>query len=214
MSKIIGICGSIGSGKGTVADILVKNGYTKISFADRLKDGVASMFGWDRDLLEGNNTESREWREKPDNFWSKEIGKEITPRYVLQKVGTECMREGLWDNLWVSLVKQEIETNKDKNYVIPDVRFPNEIECIRKLGGQVILVERERPLYWATARNINQNWSTKGEYHSMNVVFPKVHESEWRWILEDWEYDKIISNQNTLENLTHQVQDLLLSTQF
>ena len=48
----------------------------------------------------------------------------------------------------------------------------------------------------------------------MNVVFPKVHESEWRWILEDWEYDKIISNQNTLENLTHQVQDLLLSNQF
>ena len=43
---IIGICGLIGSGKGTVADILVDHfGYTKISFADKLKDGVATVFG-------------------------------------------------------------------------------------------------------------------------------------------------------------------------
>ena len=38
---IIGICGLIGSGKGTVADILVEqHNFTKISFADKLKDGV------------------------------------------------------------------------------------------------------------------------------------------------------------------------------
>ena len=43
---IIGICGLIGSGKGTVADILVNtHKFTKISFADKLKDGVASVFG-------------------------------------------------------------------------------------------------------------------------------------------------------------------------
>ena len=40
---IIGICGLIGSGKGTVADILVENhNFEKLSFADKLKDGVAS----------------------------------------------------------------------------------------------------------------------------------------------------------------------------
>ena len=39
---IIGICGLIGSGKGTVADILVENhNFEKLSFADKLKDGVA-----------------------------------------------------------------------------------------------------------------------------------------------------------------------------
>ena len=42
---IIGICGLIGSGKGTVADILVERNYKKISFADKLKDGVAEVFG-------------------------------------------------------------------------------------------------------------------------------------------------------------------------
>ena len=49
---IIGICGLIGSGKGTAADILVEqHGFTKISFADKLKDGVATVFGWDREML-------------------------------------------------------------------------------------------------------------------------------------------------------------------
>ena len=38
---IIGICGLIGSGKGSVADILVENhNFEKLSFADKLKDGV------------------------------------------------------------------------------------------------------------------------------------------------------------------------------
>ena len=62
---IIGICGLIGSGKGSVADILVQeHNYIKLSFADKLKDGVASVFGWDRQMLEGDNAESRKWREQ------------------------------------------------------------------------------------------------------------------------------------------------------
>ena len=77
---IIGICGLIGSGKGTVADILVERNYKKISFADKLKDGVAEVLGWDRAMLEGDTDSSREWRELQDAFWSKETGKEITPK--------------------------------------------------------------------------------------------------------------------------------------
>ena len=50
---IIGICGLIGSGKGTVADVLVDQGFTKVSFADKLKDGVSTIFGWDRAMPVG-----------------------------------------------------------------------------------------------------------------------------------------------------------------
>ena len=51
---LIGVVGLISSGKGTVADRLVeKHGYQKDSFAKSLKDAVASMFNWDRSMLEG-----------------------------------------------------------------------------------------------------------------------------------------------------------------
>jgi dephospho-CoA kinase len=51
-SKIIGLCGLIGSGKGTVANELWQTyGYQPRSFANALKDGVASLFGSDRKTL-------------------------------------------------------------------------------------------------------------------------------------------------------------------
>ena len=74
---IIGLCGLIGSGKGTVADVLVEQGYEKISFADKLKDGVASVPNWDRQMLEGDTDESHEWRETVDTFWTQETGRTI-----------------------------------------------------------------------------------------------------------------------------------------
>ncbi len=49
---IIGICGLIGSGKDTIAEYLIKeHNYIKLSFADKLKDSVATMFDWDRELF-------------------------------------------------------------------------------------------------------------------------------------------------------------------
>ena len=210
MRKVIGICGLIGSGKGTVADQLVEQNYKKISFADKLKDGVSTIFGWDRLLLEGDTRESREWREVPDEFWSKELNKEVTPRLVLQLFGTDCMRMGFDDNIWVNLVKKEILDNPDQNYVIPDVRFPNEIDMVRELQGQVWQIRRgPKPLWWATAIGINENWDTiETENHSMKVVFPEVHQSEWRWVLNDDKFDQIIENNETLDKLIDRVNTL------
>ena len=77
---IIGISGLIGSGKNAVAQSLTENfGYKQIAFADAVKDSVSSLFGWDREMLEGDTPESREWREQPDEFWSEETDKTITP---------------------------------------------------------------------------------------------------------------------------------------
>jgi len=208
---IIGICGLIGSGKGTVADTLIaEHDFKKISFADALKDGVATIFNWDRKMLEGDTKNSRDWREKQDDFWSSETGKEITPRLVLQLFGTDCMREGFFDGVWVSLVKQKILNNPTQNFVIPDVRFPNEINVIKELKGEVWQVRRgEKPLWWATAISVNQHIDDLQEVHSMNIVFPEVHQSEWRWVSDDKDFDIVIENNSTLEDLKRLVLDRL-----
>jgi hypothetical protein len=195
--KIIGICGFIGSGKGTVADTLVNEyGYTKLSFADTLKDGVAAVFNWDRKLLEGDTKDSRDWRETPDTFWTTELGREITPRYTLQLFGTDCMRRGFAEEIWVLAVKRQLVDNPDTNYVIPDVRFFNERAMLRNLGGQVWRVKRGPDPEWANkAISDNRYDTTWMDEH------PKIHESEWRWLDYSTEFDKTINNDNDLVTL-------------
>jgi len=198
MGKVIGVCGLIGSGKGTVADILVnKYGFEKLSFADRLKDGAAAIFGWPRDLLEGDTKDSRDWRQVPDTFWTNELCREITPRLVLQLMGTECMRKGFDESIWVSLVKQRIQADPDKNWVIPDVRFENEQEMIGILGGEVWQVRRgELPDWW------NKAVASRDNPERAPMCFRSdIHPSEWHWVDDDKHFDVIIENNGTLEAL-------------
>ena len=195
---IIGICGLIGSGKGTVADILVDQGFKKVSFADKLKDGVATIFGYDRAMLEGDTDESRSWREQPDEFWSKETGRTITPRIVLQEFGTDCMRNGYYDGVWVSLLKQQILDNPG-DYVIPDVRFRNEQDMIRELSGQIWRVQRgDVPEWYGCAMLDNTTGSTLMEAYD-------VHSSEYKWIDMNNKFDATFYNENTIEDLKNLV---------
>ena len=201
---IIGICGLIGSGKGTVADILVDyHNFQKISFADKLKDGVAQVFGWDRAMLEGDTDRSRLWREKVDEYWTKETGREITPRLVLQEFGTDCMRMGFYDGIWVSLVKKHMLDNPHVNYVIPDVRFPNEMKMIRELDGKVWQVRRgENPEWFSSAILDNTTGSNLMENY-------EVHTSEWKWIDTNDKFDNMLFNDSTLDALYSQVEQTL-----
>ena len=197
---IIGICGLIGCGKRTVGDILVEEyGFTKLSFADKLKDGVATVFNWDRAMLEGDTVESREWRETQDDFWSRETGRTITPRLVLQEFGTDCMRHGFDDSIWVSLVKQELVKYPKKNFVIPDVRFPNEANMIKSIHGEVWRVRRGQDPVWMRM------------YQDIGVEPKEVHESEWRWAKVD--FNNVIYNDLGIDELKSQVKGLLASNE-
>jgi hypothetical protein len=198
--KIIGVCGLIGSGKGTVADMLVaEHGFVKLSFADRLKDSVAVLFDWPRDMLEGDTQESREWREQTDAFWTSETGRTITPRLVLQEFGTECMRSGFYDGIWVSLVKKRIQDSPRTNFVLPDTRFPNEIKMLQEIGGNVWWVRRgDLPAWWGSAVLDNTTGSSLMSEHA-------IHPSEWHWANTNDKFDSIIYNDATFDELRRQV---------
>jgi len=193
-NMIIGICGLIGSGKGTVADVLVDQGFTKVSFADKLKDGVSTIFGWDRAMLEGDTDESRQWREQRDDFWSAETEMEVTPRLVLQLFGTDCLRNGFHDGVWVSLLKKHMLDNPG-NYVIPDVRFRNEQNMIRELGGEIWRVQRgDIPEWYGCAMLDNTTGSDLMEAYD-------VHPSEYKWIDMNNKFDVTLYNEGTIEDL-------------
>ena len=100
MTNLIGICGLIGSGKDTIAGTLVGIGWKRYSMAKPLKDMTAALFNWPRDMVEGDTAESRAWREQRDDWWSERLAREITPRSVLQYMGTEVMRQNFHDDIW------------------------------------------------------------------------------------------------------------------
>jgi hypothetical protein len=192
---LIGVVGLIGSGKGTVSDRLEqKHNFRKDSFAKSLKDAVSSMFNWDREMLEGKTDQSRAWREKPDTFWSKRFGKDVTPRWVLQYFGTEVMRHGMHDAIWVDSCMARYD---GKPTVIADTRFENEIKIIREMGGSILLVKRGQDPDWFT------------DYVEGNVVPKNVHLSEYAWAKS--EYDHLITNDGTLEDLHSKIDDLIVS---
>lgn len=185
---IIGLVGFIGSGKGTVRDILMReHGYHGCAFADSLKDAVSTIFSWPRELLEGDSNTSRAFRDRVDPWWSHKFGYEVTPRLMLQKMGTEACRNNLADNIWIAALEKRIHGHED--VVISDVRFPNEIDFVRSAGGKIILISRSPS-------------PTEEE-------LARMHISETAWRKES--VDCVIDNNGSIQDLKRNVEITLTS---
>jgi len=212
MKKIIGICGLIGHGKDTAAGFLIEEGFHRISFAGVLKDACANVFGWDRELLEGSTDESREWRETPDEWWSARLDiPDFTPRLALQQVGTDVLRTHCHPDIWVAACERQVAM-AEKDVVISDCRFFNELSAIKRLGGTTTVVWRhDKPVWWSNASTINKaNASDKPKHivDGMTNRYPDVHKSEWSWA--GWEFDLELYNTSTLTDFRQQTLDKLI----
>jgi len=203
---IIGLVGFIGSGKGTVGDILEQKGFVKDSFAKPLKDACAVIFGWPRELLEGDTEVSRKWREEPDAFWSEKFGKTFSPRLALQLMGTEAGRNVFHQDIWVTSL---LNRSKGKNVVVTDVRFENEIKFIQDNGGIIIRVKRgDEPEWYQDVLNVkagpkNMNYSlSKNKLNKLGI-----HQSETDWIGSEFDY--VIGNNGTIDDLGNKVNEVL-----
>jgi hypothetical protein len=178
---IIALCGSAGSGKDTLASLLInKHNYVKLSFAGTLKDVVSIMFSWDRNLLEGDTKESRLWREQVDDYWAKRLNiKDLTPRFVLQFIGTDVFRNHFHPEIWIACIERKISLHK--KVVITDCRFKNEIELIKKYDGKIIKINRDNCIAGS-------------------------HISEHEWMSAN--FDHIIDNNGTIEELYSNFESL------
>lgn len=202
---IVGIIGSIGSGKDSIAEYLLKeHNFKQDSFARSLKDAVANVFNWDRDLLEGKTQESRIWREEPDTWWAERLSiPHLTPRWVLQYWGTEVCRHGFHSDIWLASLEKRL-LNNQSNVVISDCRFENEIHAIKALGGKIIHVKRGAPPQWEDLEIA----ASKGD-NDAKVLLESygVHTSEWAW--RSVEPDIVIENNSTFEELYSNVAAFL-----
>jgi len=221
---IIGLAGLAGSGKDTVANFIVeKYEFVRVSFANALKDASAVIFSWPRDMLEGDTSESRDWREQVDPYWSAKFGYAVTPRIMLQKFGTDVCRRHLHDNIWINCVEKKLQENHKNNLntIITDVRFPNEVKMIRNAGGKIFRVKRgAEPVWWDLAIKANSLYpSLPGDNKaSVDLITNKLeiehnlHISEWAWV--GTSFDSVINNDSTLEDLDAAVTNIVAVYEF
>lgn len=201
---IYGICGYIGSGKDTIGQYLLKKGYVKLSFAGVLKDVLSIMFDWEREIIEGDTEESREFRNKEDKWWSERLEIDnFTPRRCMQWIGTELFRNNFHKNIWVFIVEKKIDKliSEGKNIVITDARFKEELDLIKKYNGKIIHVKRYKPVW--------EKYVLNNEENKLREL--GIHESEYRWYIEYKDkFDYIIDNTSSKEELYNKLDNIQL----
>ena len=132
---LIGLTGPSGVGKTTLAKAWIKNGENRyrLPFALPLKRCVAGLLGINRDVLDD---------EKFKDTVIEDIG--VSPRTLLQLIGTDCIRKCLGDDFWINLwLKSYRQIVDSLDVIVDDIRFENEASCIRQLGGTIIHVNRK-----------------------------------------------------------------------
>jgi hypothetical protein len=147
--RLIGILGKKQSGKDTVASYLVKKyEFKKRAMADPLKLALKEWFYFSDDQLNGKS------KEIVDERWG------CSPRKAMQFIGTELVRNNMHKLLpddhgdfWIKNFCLFYNSTREK-IVVPDIRFPNEIEMIKNLGGKIIGVDRK---FWNEDRHLSEN---------------------------------------------------------
>jgi hypothetical protein len=165
MGQIIAFTGPISCGKSTAARYLTTNyNFIRHYFAKPLKE-MLKLLGLTEEHVNGS------LKEKP--CWM--LGG-ASPRYAMQTLGTEWGRNLIHGDLWAMAWRNTRPGNRD--IVVDDLRFPNELEILRSLGG--IIVKVVRP----------------------GLAYSEKHESE----AHDLPYDFIITNDGTIEDLYRKIE--------
>ena len=178
----IGLVGTAGAGKDTVANELVQMyGYTRVAFADPVRSALLAV----DPLIPQEGLGAMRLSTAVETLgW--ENAKRLYPevRYLLQRLGTDAIRAQT-PNYWCDLAERKAAA-VDGPVVFTDTRFINEIKMIDGHNGVIVHVERKgNPVLEGAAAN-------------------HPSENEWR----SWSPTLLLSNNGTMEELAHAVVTL------
>ena len=170
---LIGISGKIGAGKDECGIYLADNfGFKVVKFATLIKEISAKMTN-----TPYSDHVSHRGKEKNLPEWG------MTIREFQQKLGTDAVRNGLHQDAWVIALLSNFNKDTDR-WVVTDVRFNNQANKIKELGGKIVRVNREA-----------------------NPIPQSDHPSETE--LDDYKFDHIIENSGSLNLLYGAVQMMM-----
>lgn len=182
---IVGLAGKAGVGKDTAAKVLVeKYGFDLRALADPVKRICRDVFSFTNEQLYGPS----ERRNREDSRYVREDGQPLTPRYALQRLGTEWGRH-CYPDVWVNLLLQRYHRKKEYSpsyrLVVPDVRFANEVSVLRNYGI-VVLIRRPQ-----------SSLSGEAAAHASETVLDRIPLTD---------FDAIIDNDGSIEDLQRKVR--------
>lgn len=168
------------------------------------------LTGCTREQLESqefkNSSLPDEWKIDKDSSGA------ITYRTLLQKLGTDLLRNQLHSEVWVNALfskyRDNVDFNKNlppnKNWIISDVRFPNEAKAVKNKGGIIIRINRDLVIggddYGFTKVSVNQA-------EKDGIIKPQ-HISETA--LDNYDFDWIIDNNGSIEDLIVKTKEMLI----
>lgn len=179
-------------GKTTLAGLLVRDhGYTCMSFADPLRAVLRTL------LQQFNVSDTRiDSYLKNKEEIIPELG--VSMRYLLRTFGTEWGRNFVDENIWTNCMQSRITPYDAPAYVvIDDLRFEDEFDFIKRLGGSTWRLSNKR-----VSVPVRQRW-----WQKLLGIKPKLHRSDCG--LEHRNFDVYVSNDDSIADLSDTLELIL-----
>ena len=191
---IIGLTGPAGCGKDTVAQLLATHlGFAHLAFADALRAEVCAAYGIDQSLLTRRDTKEVPTRalaldrcntlafvgaivvraNKDPATWPELMQAPRSPRHIMQWWGTDYRRQHSGESYWTRTLTSRVHTQQQGHqwrHVVSDVRFPNEADAIRALGG--VIWQVKRPGLQRGTSHISETDGSEFEPDAVIIAFP------------------------------------------
>jgi energy-coupling factor transporter ATP-binding protein EcfA2 len=191
--KVIAITGPKGSGKDTIGQIIKEN-YTDvetIAFADPIKKEIQHIFQLDLGSNEDYDRFKRSNLTAHSTFRDTDVPttwKNISGRHVVREIGMLMRRYD--EKQFAAYVKQKIQEQPNKIWVVTDLRFDNEYTMLKDIGAKFVKIKRPAYTYdgHITEREFNDSQVDRIIMNDNSLEYLRIRiEVVMKNIMKEWE---------------------------